>query len=83
MSCFRRSDEGPPESYATDHRCSKEMFPSETIQVSHVRVRDHVRAQGTTLGPGWRIKAMAYRFWATGEGLFCLGSLEERESQAP
>lgn len=29
----RRSDEGPPESYATDHRCSKEMFPSETIQV--------------------------------------------------
>merc|ERR1712088_1298622 len=29
----RRSDEGPPDTYATDHHCTKEMFPSETIQV--------------------------------------------------
>lgn len=29
----RRSDEGPPDTYATDHHCSKEMFPSDTIQV--------------------------------------------------
>jgi len=29
----RLGDEGPPDSYAMDHNCSKEMFPSETIQV--------------------------------------------------
>lgn len=29
----RRSDESPPDTYATDHHCSKEMFPSETLQV--------------------------------------------------
>lgn len=29
----RRSDEGPPDTYATDHHCTKDMFPSETIQV--------------------------------------------------
>jgi len=30
----RRSEEaGPPESYATDHTCTKDTFPSETIQV--------------------------------------------------
>jgi hypothetical protein len=29
----RRSDSGPPDTYATDHHCSKDMFPSETLQV--------------------------------------------------
>lgn len=29
----RLGDEGPPDSYAMDHHCSKEMFPSETLQV--------------------------------------------------
>jgi len=29
----RLGDEGPPDSYAMDHHCSKDMFPSETVQV--------------------------------------------------
>lgn len=29
----RLCDEGPPDTYAMDHHCSKDMLPSETIQV--------------------------------------------------